>query len=270
VSFAGGLSGFGGLVVIDTTTNIGVNYIAIPGSLIQSFYTVAISPDNTKVYANATYSPPDGSDVIAIIDPSTESVVTTIPPVMSVGIFSPDGKHLYIPDGTNSVAVIDTSTNTVSATVSGVSGAGAIAIVPAPSIVPPLHAFEVSKLDINVHRGRFELESELLLEASSSGLDPVNQPVRLQVGPFITTIPAGSFTKRRHGYDFEGVINDVHLSVTIRQTGALRYAFDATVRHASLAGVTNPVQVSLNINTQGGGLADVRGLIEPARHDWDD
>jgi len=178
---------------------------------------------------------------------------------------TPDGKHLYVPDGTNSVAVIDTSTNTVSATVNGVSGAGAIAIVPAPSIVPPLHAFEVSKLDINVHRGRFELESELLLEASSGGLDPVNQPVRLQVGPFITTIPAGSFTKRRHGYDFEGVINDVHLSVTIRQTGALSYAFDATARGASLVGVTNPVQVSLNINIQGGGLADVRAFIDPAK-----
>jgi len=328
VAIAGGLLPYGGLAVIDTTTNSVVKIIVIDTVVPNNrFFSVAVSPDNTKIYADTeSYS---YGDVIAIIDPSTLRVVTTIPNVMTVGTFSPDakrlygglsggvvvldtttnavvttipiapgglaitpdGKHLYVTIGSsNSVAVIDTSTNTVSATVSGVSGAGAIAIVP-PSIVPPLHGFKVSKLDINVDKGRFELESELLLNGSSSGLDPENQPVRLQVGPFITTIPAGSFTKRRHdddfegvsrhdddgfegarthAYGFEGLINDVHVSVTIKQTGTLRYAFDATVRGANLAGVTNPVQVSLNINTQGGGLADVRAFIEPARRDWDD
>jgi YVTN family beta-propeller protein len=329
VAIAGGLLPYGGLAVIDTTTNSVVKFIVVDTVVPNNrFFSAAVSPDNTKVYANTeSYS---YGDVIAIIDPSTFRLVTTIPDVMAVGTFSPDAKHLYgggsggvvvldtttnavvttipiargrlaiTPDGkhlyvtegsSNSVAVIDTSINTVSATVSGVSGAGAIAIVPAPSIVPRLHGFKVSKLDINVDKGRFELESELLLDGSSSGLDPENHPVRLQVGPFITTIPAGSFTKRRHdddfdgvsrhnddgfeaarrhAYGFEGVINDVHVSVTIKQTGTLRYAFDATARGASLAGVTNPVQVSLNINTQGGGLADVRAFIEPARHDWDD
>ena len=173
VPYHGGLEGFGGLAVVDTATGA-EGFIGIAGSQINSFSTAAVSPDNTKVYANTTYSPPVGSSAIAIIDTSTESVATTIPPVMSVGVFSPDGKylygsgsggvavldtttnavvttipdaavaglaitpdgkHLYVTDGINSVAVIDTSTNTVSATVSGVAGAGFIAIAPAPSIV---------------------------------------------------------------------------------------------------------------------------------------
>jgi hypothetical protein len=316
VPFIGGLESFGGIAVIDTTNNSVVSIFGVPDAQAERCYAAAVPPDNTKLYNNTWISPP-GDDVIAVFDPATEGLIATIPPVMSVGVFSPDakrlygvgsggvvvintttnaattalvnlpgasslaitpvGRHLYVTDGsTNSVVTAETSTNTISTTIGGVNAPGAIAIVPPPSIVPPLHGFKVSKLNIHVDEGhhaddgRFKLEAELFLDVSSSGLDPEKQPVRLQVGPFITTIPAGSFIKQTHaGYGFEGVIDGVHLSVTIKQIGVSRYAFDAVARGASLTGVTNPVQVSLNSNSQGGALADVRASIDSEKHHGD-
>jgi hypothetical protein len=51
-------------------------------------------------------------------------------------------------------------------------------------------------------------------------IHPDTEPVKLPIGLFIATIPAGSF--RRHGdssYRFEGVIDDVRLEARIEQTG---------------------------------------------------
>jgi YVTN family beta-propeller protein len=176
VPYYGGLLQYGGLAIIDVATEATVAVAGIPGASQNSFFTAAVSPDNTKVYANASYYPsipPIGDNAILIIDNSTASS-TTIPPLLSVGVFSPDGKylygsgsggvavldtatnevvttipvtvaglaitpdgrHLYVTDGVSSVAVIDTSTNKVSATISGVAGAGGIAMAPPPPLMP--------------------------------------------------------------------------------------------------------------------------------------
>jgi YVTN family beta-propeller protein len=220
------------------------------------------SPDAQHLYGV-------GLGGVAVISTATNAATTAIANLPGAGdlAITPDGRHLYITDGsTNSVVIADTSTNMISTTIGGVNAPGAIAIVPAPSIFPPLRAFKVSKLHIHVDDRFFDLRSELLLDVSSSGVGPDKQPIRLQVGPFITTIPAGSFFKHGHDdYRFEGDIDGVHLSVTIKQIGASRYDFDATARGVSLTGVTNPVQVSLNINGQGGILTDV-AFIDPKRH----
>ncbi len=176
VPYYGGLLQYGGLAIIDVASEATVAVAGIPGASQNSFFTAAVSPDNTKVYANASYYPsipPIGDNAILIIDNSTASS-TTIPPLLSVGVFSPDGKylygsgsggvavldtatnevvttipvtvaglaitpdgrHLYVTDGVSSVAVIDTSTNKVSATISGVAGAGGIAMAPPPPLMP--------------------------------------------------------------------------------------------------------------------------------------
>jgi hypothetical protein len=88
--------------------------------------------------------------------------------------------------------------NTVVATVP-VPGPSAISIIPAPQGVQFL-AFE-AKLDVNLGRNpnddAFDLGSLFILGSTAGiGIHPNAQPVKLQVGPFIATIPAGSF--RRH------------------------------------------------------------------------
>ncbi|HEY2682178.1 MAG TPA: YncE family protein, partial [Steroidobacteraceae bacterium] len=313
VAIEGGLSPFGDLVDVNATNNSLQDYIGIPNALGQRFSSAVVSPDNSKVYANVLYYPP-GIDLIAIVDPTTATVSTTIPSLVSLQIFSPDGRHLYgtgfpdtvlaggiadlnpmtntastviadlpgaellaiTPDGrhlyvttsNNSVVVIDTAAKAISSTIDGVNGADAIAIVPPPSLVPALKNFKVANLEINAEQGRFELDSRLTLDIPNSGLNPVNQPVRLQIGPFITTIPAGSFRHRRDGYAFEGDIEGVHLSAELKEVGASSYAFNAKAEGVNFNGVTNPVQVSLNINTEGGGLAQVRAAIGRDRCAW--
>jgi hypothetical protein len=78
----------------------------------------------------------------------------------------------------------------------------------------------------------FDLGSSFILSSTASnGIHPDTEPVKLQVGPFIATIPAGSF--RRPGdrsYTFEGVINDVRLEARIELRGGFSYAFHAEAK----------------------------------------
>jgi hypothetical protein len=87
------------------------------------------------------------------------------------------------------------------------------------------------------------------------------QPLaKVQIGPFIGTIPVGSF--RRHGdgsYTFEGFIDGVQLDARIESTGGLRYIFRTDAKGANLEGMTNPVQVAL-------GVGDNAGLTSVSAH----
>lgn len=88
---------------------------------------------------------------------------------------------------------------------------------------------------------------------ASNGIRPAFEPVKLQVGPFITTIPAGAFRPGRNGsYTYEGVIDGVWLEAQIQPTGTLRYTFDAEAKGANLSGATSPVQVSSGIGDDAG------------------
>jgi hypothetical protein len=171
--------------------------------------------------------------------------------------------------------VINTASNTVVDTIS-VAGPTAISIVSPPQGVP-FRSFN-ARLDINLGRkptrDTFDLGSSLILSGTANNeISLDNEPVKLQVGPFIATIPAGSF--RRHedrSYTFEGVIDGVRLEVKIELTGSLRYTFRAEARGANLSGSTNPVQVSLGIGNNAG-LTSVKAHFDrdhQRRKDWTD
>jgi YVTN family beta-propeller protein len=169
---------------------------------------------------------------------------------------TPDGKHAYVTTEASSVLVIDTVTNSIIKTIAVPAGAGAIAIIPPPQGVQFL-SFN-AKLDINLGRkpkqDAFDLASSFILSSKASdGIHPGTEPVKLEVGPFITTIPTGSFRHSKDGsYTNEGVIDGVWLEARIELTGSLRYAFHAEAKGANLSGTTNPVQVSLGIGDDAG------------------
>ena len=129
--------------------------------------------------------------------------------------------------------MIDTAINTVVTTVS-VAGPSTISIISPPQAVPFL-SFN-AKLNINLGRNpsqaAFDIWSSFILSSTANnGIHPDTEPVKLQVGPFIATIPAGSF--RRPGdrsYTFEGVINDVRLEARIELRGGFSYAFHAEAK----------------------------------------
>ncbi|MFZ3327060.1 MAG: hypothetical protein WA231_14710 [Methylocella sp.] len=172
---------------------------------------------------------------------------------------TPDGKHTYVVNGGNlvvpsTVSVIDTATNTVeAATITvGFSPVG-VGIVPPPPGVPFLafNALLAIQFGGTPNQDAFGLGSNITLSSTAPAINPVTQPVTLQVGSFATTIPIGSFVEQKDGsFAFKGVIDGVSLEALIKQTGTLRYACQAKATGANLTGTVNTVYVTLAI---GGG-----------------
>jgi hypothetical protein len=146
----------------------------------------------------------------------------------------------------------------------------AIATVPPPLSAPSFTTFRVSDLDIELSSGwradKLDVRSEFTLpSADRKGFDLQLDAVKLQAGPFIGTIPAGSFTRGADGsytYDgpVKGAVNTLNVKATIRATGTLRYSFDAKAGGLDMPGLTNPGQVALSIGGRGG-LAKVKARL---------
>ncbi|MGQ0446475.1 MAG: choice-of-anchor tandem repeat GloVer-containing protein [Beijerinckiaceae bacterium] len=137
-------------------------------------------------------------------------------------------------------------------TVFKLSGTG---FVPPPPGVPFL-AFN-AKLAIQFGsiptKDAFAFGSNFLLSSTAPAIDPLTDPVTLQIGTFATTIPAGSFKKQPNGsFTFQGKIHGVGIGALIKQTGTLRYLFEAQARGADLTGTANPVPVTLIIGGDSG------------------
>ena len=208
--------------------------------------------------------------------PSNTIVKTILVGTSPAGVaVTPDGKYVYVSNQvSSSVAVINTASNTVVATVP-VAGPSAISIIPPPQGIPFL-AFN-ARLDVNLGRNpnqaAFDLGSSFILNSTASnGIHPDTEPVKLQVGPFIATIPSGLFRRRGDGsYTFEVVIDGVRLAAKIELRGSFRYAFHAEVKGANLSGTTNPVQVSLGIGNDAG-LTSVKADFDRDHqaHHWTD
>ena len=79
--------------------------------------------------------------------------------------------------------------------------------------------------------------------AVATGINPVTEPVTLQVGGF--TAP---FTQSPLGaYSFIGTINGVDMEVVIQPIGGKQFAVEAAALNTNLTGTANPVTVKLSI-----------------------
>ncbi|HEX3497430.1 MAG TPA: hypothetical protein VHT02_09735, partial [Methylocella sp.] len=189
-----------------------------------------------------------------------------------VGIaFTPDGKHAYVTNTfgiftvSNNVSVIDTSTMTVVDTIPVGSSPVGVGIVPQPPGVPFLafNALLAIQFGGTPNQDAFGFGSNFTLSSTAPAINPVTDPVKLQVGTFTTSIPPGSFVKQKDGsFAFKGVIGGVNLEALIKQTGTLRYAFQAKATGANLTGTTNTVYATLTIGGDSGATS-VTAAISP-------
>jgi YVTN family beta-propeller protein len=217
------------------------------------FGGVAVTPDGTHVYVTN-----HDSDSVSVIDTVSNTVVATVP----VGSFpfgvavTPNGKHAYVPNGfDNNVSVIATATNTVVATVAVGSLPQGVGIVPPPPGIPFLAFGAVLNIAFAAapNTDAFTLGTGFTLSSTAPVINPLTQPITLQIGTFAVTIPPGSFNETGKGiFSFEGVINGVTMKAVIKSTGTLRYNFQAGAQHASLTGTQNAVYVTLAIGGDSG------------------
>jgi hypothetical protein len=87
------------------------------------------------------------------------------------------------------------------------------------------------------------------LGAGTSGFNPVAEDLTLQMGTYSLTLPAGSFTQKKQGapFLFAETIDGVAVHVRIKRVRRNRYTLQADGSGANLAGITNPVTVTLTI-----------------------
>ena len=91
------------------------------------------------------------------------------------------------------------------------------------------------------------------LRPNSNGIAPLTESVTVQVGPFSTTIPAGSFKLRKGRFTYEGVIDGVKLTAVLRSLILGNdYEFTVEGTGADLTGTKNPVTVGLTIGADSG------------------
>lgn len=112
------------------------------------------------------------------------------------------------------------------------------------------------KAKIDVRDQEFELKATFTLGPGNNGIAPLTEAVTVQVGPFLTTIPAGSFKQHKGRFVFEGTINGVHLEVMLRSLILGNdYELKIEGQGADLTGTTNAVTVSVAIGNDSGSKA---------------
>ena len=239
------------LAVIDPATNTITNTVLIGtssplGSLVES--AVVVAPNGRHVFVAF-----QGTGSVTVIKTSNNSILGTIPVGSEPSglAITPDGARLYVANqGSNSVSVINTNNNKVLATIP-VSGPSAISIVPAPQGVRPQGFNAIVQFTLNSEPAldAFNLASTFINKPGQE-IHPDLEPVNLQVGPFISYVPAGSFVPSGNNtFSFKGG----PLKVTIELKVGLQYAFvHAEAAGVDLRGTANPVQVSMSIGPNAG------------------
>jgi len=132
----------------------------------------------------------------------------------------------------------------------------------------PFSTFQ-AKLKITLRAGTnddaFEMEARFTLGAHSNGINPLTDEVKLQIGTFSTTLPAGSFievTKRR--FEFQRVIHGVAFEAVIQSLDHRRFLIKVERWRADLTGTVNPVPIILTIGNDTGSTSVVASLSEPS------
>ena len=145
---------------------------------------------------------------------------------------------------------------------------GDLQFFPAAPTIPFATFAPTAKLDLGsaANDDKLNINGNFTLGTASNGINPLTEDVRLQVGTFSTTIPAGSFTLDSSGdFRFAGILAGVTLKVQITPIGGGAYTFKATGDGTDLTGTMIPVSVSLTIGDDSGSatLKTVKVMAAP-------
>lgn len=99
----------------------------------------------------------------------------------------------------------------------------------------------------------FSLSSPLTFSAGASAFNPVSDIVIFKIGTLAVTIPANSFkSSGNNGFAFRAKMSNGTFSANIQSLGSSKYTVAIGGSNVSLAGISNPVPVSLAIGSNAG------------------
>jgi hypothetical protein len=127
-------------------------------------------------------------------------------------------------------------------------------------------SFATFTAKLEIKKDAFELKGVFTLDTTSDGINPLTEEVRLAVGTFAATIPAGSFKSKSAKPDkngkpgkpnefvFEGVVNGIRLEVKITMLTSNQFEYKVEGKGADFSKVTKPVTVTLRIGDDSGSV----------------
>jgi DNA-binding beta-propeller fold protein YncE len=112
----------------------------------------------------------------------------------------------------------------------------------------PFKRFDVNVAIDEDRRTAFRAQGSFTLGDGTSGVNPVNEDVTFQLGPYSATVPVGSFHQKFKNYfEFEGPVNGVMLHLEIYGLNGSDYMFLAEGMGTIQTWFANPVTVGLTI-----------------------
>ena len=131
----------------------------------------------------------------------------------------------------------------------------------------PFEKFDIAGMNVLFAGGAANFDSysfagRFVLDATSDGIDPLQEDVNLRVGTSELTIPSGSFALTGNTYAFTGVIDGASVSALILDRGARTYEYAFKVAAVDMRGNATPVKVALKIgNEDGESTEELRGRL---------
>ena len=118
----------------------------------------------------------------------------------------------------------------------------------------------------------FDLDATLTLD-SSLVVDPLTQPVTLQLGSYSITLPAGSFNAYQSGahsevYLYQGVDNSTTLKIQITPLGQNQFQISAYDKQVDLTGLGSPVAVTVGIGGNSASASVAPTVVSNLRGNW--
>ena len=231
----------GSLTVPGTTVSAGADAIS-PGGL-------TVSQNGAFLYAADTAIFELGFGGISTFDLVTSPPISSIPPIASTELIS----QLH-----------------------------SLAAYPANACPPPPPPSTSLTATLQISDGpppAFNLDATLALD-SSLVVDPLTQPVTIQIGDFTLTLPAGSFKAFRDGrnagtYLFQGVLERTTLKVQItplgpNESGQNQFQIHAFDKHIDLAGLDVPIKVTVGIGGNSASADVTASFDNSLRGNWRD
>jgi YVTN family beta-propeller protein len=216
---------------------------------------IAITPDGSRAYvAESDAGALNNGHAVDVIDTATNTAVATITPFFApyAVAITPDGASAYVTNlNSNNVSVIATATNTIVATVPVGSSPDGVAVA---NLNAHFAAFTIASLNISPQG--FQEQGDFTLGANSQGIDLAKQPVKLTIGSFSLTIPAGSFLQvgRNHHFVLNATINGLPVSFNLKanDSSSTDFSYAVNVSGVDLTSQPDPVTVGLTIGNNTG------------------